>query len=65
MEVISAFCFANARGAAKLAAVMANKGSLDGQVLLSEETWQDMMSYPKEMNEPTGLSTIYTQGGIG
>ena len=33
--------YATAQGLAKLAAFMANKGTLGGKQLMSEETWND------------------------
>jgi len=47
-ETISAACQASARGLAKLAQLMANKGSLNGQHLMSEEAWEEMHSESKE-----------------
>ena len=47
-EIVSASCLASARGLGKLAALMANKGALGEQRLISEETWNDMLSEPKE-----------------
>ena len=39
-EAVSALCSGNARGLAKLAAFMANKGSLNGEQLISEDAWE-------------------------
>ena len=47
-ELVSSGCQSNARGLAKLAALMANKGSLDGEQLIKEETYASMMADPKE-----------------
>jgi len=35
-EIVSSGCLGSARGLAKLAAIMANKGSLEGNKVLSE-----------------------------
>jgi CubicO group peptidase (beta-lactamase class C family) len=65
MEMISYFTYANARGLARLAAFMANKGSLNGKELLSEETWENMLSEPKpNMLSLTNINTVITKSGI-
>ena len=46
-ELISGGSCASARGLAKVAAIMANKGTLNGQSLMSEATWQEMHSEAK------------------
>ena len=44
---------------------MAHKGSLNGQHLLSEETWEEMHSEPKEMVAcPEANVTFFTKGGV-
>ena len=44
----SAGSYANARGLAKLAAIMANKGSFNGKLFLSEESWEELHADPEE-----------------
>ena len=56
----------NARNLAKLAAFMANKGELEGQRLMSRETWEAMHAKEK-LNSDTeigGIRTLITQGGV-
>lgn len=62
-EVISVFTQANAKSLGKLAAFMANKGTLNGVELISEATWNEMMSDLKEVQETT-LVTRITKGGF-
>jgi hypothetical protein len=55
----------SARGMAKLAAFMANKGTFQGQKLMSEATWEDFHSNPVVETEiPWGNRTSFTQGGV-
>ena len=64
-ESVSAACLASARGLAKIAQFMANRGKADGQQLISEESWEDMHAEPKEVIEfPMGMVTYYTKGGL-
>jgi hypothetical protein len=64
-ESVSSFCFASARGLAKLAAYMANKGSLNGRQLISEETWNEVQADPTaEIESGVALTTTYTKGGL-
>jgi len=54
----------SARGMAKLASVMANKGcSKDGKVLMSESAWSKMHDNATELNL-FGAPSSFTQGGI-
>jgi CubicO group peptidase (beta-lactamase class C family) len=55
---------ATARGLAKLAAFMANKGTFQGQKLMSEETWNDFMSDSTTKNLLTFLPTSMVKGGL-
>ena len=48
MEAASFNVNASARNLAKLAAFMANKGTLDGKQLLSEDGWNKLHGEPKE-----------------
>lgn len=44
---------------------MANKGSLNGKQLISEETWNEMMSEPKfQVDACYALSSNQTKGGF-
>ena len=66
-EVPSCANVFSARGGAKLAAFMANKGTLNGEVLLSEAGWEQLHAEP--IMAPMWIYTafIYTnfsQGGI-
>lgn len=63
-ETPSAFTFASARGLAKLGAAMANKGSFNGNQILSEQGWDEFHAEPKMALELSGGRTNYTQGGI-
>lgn len=62
-EGISAQCTASARGIAKLAAYMANGGSLNGKQLLKPETCQEMISEPTEQLQD-GKVNSFTKGGM-
>ena len=64
-EIPSANGQCSARGIARIAAMMANKGEVDGIRILSEETWEAVHGNPivKEMY-PTGDVTCFTQGGV-
>jgi len=60
-EMPSANMHANARGLAKLASIMANKG----QTLMSEETWSVMHANSKTaMDAELRARTRFTQGGV-
>ena len=64
-ETVSAGTQASARGLAKLAAFLANKGTFNGQVLLNEESYNDMMSEPLERRGAGfGNVTRFTKGGM-
>ena len=63
-EGISAFCNASARGLAKLAAIMANKGTQFGKTILSEKGFTEMHAEPILKAElDGGMITNYTKGG--
>ena len=65
-ETPSGACYASARGLAKLAAVMAHKGTLDGKTILSESTWELMHSEPVLLEEPDFENrTFYCKSGLG
>lgn len=57
---------ASAKGMAKLAAFMANKGQFQGQTLISQDTWDKMHAEPKIENDVVfgALRTEFTQGGV-
>lgn len=64
-EIPSDTTHASARGLAKMAAFMANKGKLGDKQLLSEETWNDMHSGLKgENTAPFCIRTNFTKGGF-
>lgn len=64
-EIISGFSHGSARGLAKVAAIMANGGELNGMKLMSKETWDEMHSDPKEEVEwLLGATSFYTSGGL-
>jgi len=61
----SAWGKASARGMAKLANLMALKGTLDGKQYLSEETWNLMHSEGRSLPLIDGfLRTVFTKGGF-
>lgn len=65
-ETPSGACYASARGLAKLAAVMAHKGTLDGKTIMSESTWELMHSEPVLLEEPDFENrTFYCKSGLG
>lgn len=64
-EGVSAFCYANARSLAKLAAMMANKGSLGEEKLMEQATWDEMHSDPDfKRCVSVGYGMIFTKGGF-
>ena len=64
-ETPSAMCHSSARAIAKMAAFMANKGSLNGEKLISEETYLNMHSNPKvETLYGFGSRVCFYQGGV-
>lgn len=64
-EIPSANGQCSARGIAKIAAMMANKGEVEGIRILSKKTWDAIHANAtdKEMY-PTGDMTSFTQGGV-
>ena len=64
MEQLSWNINCSARQLAKLAAFMANKGSLEGKQLLSEDAWNKMHADPKKANMNKQYENIFTQGGV-
>ena len=61
-ETSSANAHCSARGLARVAAMMAQRGKLDGQTFLTEEAWTALHAEPMTSN--MGLKTIFTQGGV-
>jgi hypothetical protein len=54
----SAFTHCSARGMAKLAALMANHGTIGQEEVLNKQTWDEFHSEPKiESWYPTGMRT--------
>ena len=51
-----------ARGLARLAAVMAAEGELDGHRLMSRAAWGSLHAEP--VRRPMGMETTFTQGGV-
>jgi len=64
-EIPSANGQCSARGIARVAAMLANRGEIDGIRILSEEAWDELHGneVEKEMH-PTGDWTSFTQGGV-
>ena len=55
----------SARGIARVAAMLANRGELNGVRVLSEEAWDEMHAEPVDAEmHPTGDLTSFTQGGV-
>lgn len=64
-ETVSALCESSARGLARFAAIMANRGCLDGKKFISEATWELMHLDAKEEAEPPyGTRHTHTRGGV-
>ena len=63
-EIPSIGDYCSARGLAKLAAYMANKGTLNGDQLMTEETWNQLHADPRNVTEFSGIQTIFTRGGM-
>lgn len=61
-ETPSANTHASARGLAKLAAALANKGEWQGRKVVGETGWASMHALPKAAS--MGLPTTFTQGGV-
>ena len=61
-ETPSANAHASARGLARLAAVMAAEGELDGHRLMSRAAWGSLHAEP--IRRPMGMETTFTQGGV-
>lgn len=62
-EIPSAGAKCNARGLAKLAAVMANGGEFGGEALMSSNAWQQIHANPIYRNM-TFLNSTFTQAGL-
>ncbi len=62
-EIPSAGAKCSARGLAKLAAVMANKGSVGDQTLVSESAYAALHDKPVRRNMMS-MNTSFTQGGL-
>ena len=64
-EIPSGANHSSARGMAKMAAFMANKGTFEGKKLISEEIWEELHSETKVSEEwPHGTCTAFTKGGF-
>lgn len=63
-ENTSAFTWANAKTMARFGAFMANKGTLNGQTLISEETWNASISDTTCELDQVGMYTKYSKGGF-
>jgi len=63
-ETASGLMLASARGLAKLAAYMANRGQLDGQVMFSEASWDEMHAEPTTEVMYGGGKSIITKAGF-
>ena len=63
-ETPSANANCSARGLAKVAAMMAAGGTLDGRQYLSTEAWTAMHEHPVEAIMGGLLTTRFTQGGV-
>ena len=63
-ETASGLMLASARGLAKLAAYMANRGQLDGQVMLSEACWNEMHAEPTTEVMYGGAKSMITKAGF-
>ena len=63
-ETSSANAKCSARGLAKVAAVMAAGGTLEGHEYLSEAAWQAMHEHPVRADLGSLLTTSFTQGGV-
>ena len=62
-EYPSAQVVANARSLGLLAAYMANKGTLNGKQLISEQTWKSFHSDAKFMQMDDAYPTHFNKGG--
>ncbi len=62
-EIPSAGAKGNARGLAKLAAIMANGGEFGGQTLMSRNAWQQIHANPIN-RKMTLFNSAFTQGGL-
>ena len=63
-ETPSANATCSARGLAKIAAMMANRGRWEGREYLGEPAWQAMHDNPKRASMGRLLNTNFTQGGV-
>jgi CubicO group peptidase (beta-lactamase class C family) len=63
-EIPSANMSSNARSLAKLSAFMAQKGSLNGKSLMSEDTWNAMHEEPTKGRLSFQALTYFTKGGL-
>jgi CubicO group peptidase (beta-lactamase class C family) len=64
-ECLNLSLHATARALAKLSAFFANKGTLKGKKLMSEETWNDFHSDEQTKKMLTFLPTTFNKGGLG
>lgn len=63
-ETPSANATCSAAGLARVAAMMAGRGTLDGQTFLSPGAWQALHEHPLEAPLGGMLTTRFTQGGV-
>ena len=61
-ETPSANAHCSARGLAKIAAVMANRGKLGGETYLPEDAWDALHAEP--VTRSMAFNTTFTQGGV-
>ena len=64
-ECLNLSMYATAQGLAKLAAFMANKGTLGGKQLMSEEVWNDFHTDATTKKMLTFLPATMNKGGLG
>ena len=62
-ESPSVNCIASARGLAKMAAFMANKGTFDGSEYISEETWDKFHFNPTAEVFNGVCPNVFSNGG--
>ena len=63
-ETPSANASCSARGLARLGAMMAAGGSMEGRTYMSREAWQALHEHPLEAYMGSLLPTRFTQGGV-
>lgn len=63
-ESPSANALCSARGLAKIASMMANKGVLNDDVFLTPKAWDSLHKAPEEATMSSGIKSRFTQGGV-